>query len=270
MSEENSQEEQNADFSLEEAETEDESRSSAASRARNKTVMLSPEIAGQVRARISGDEGSTSDPFSQLLPPMGESAPNGPSAAEKPKTMSSGVHTEKSDEWGQRVGASLAEPSSPPAQPPLLRPEPAPTAAAPVEQPSFSVNKAPTPRATQKPRTSKIIGFMVSFDKEENGEVFEICAGRWLLTSRPTDHGEFILINDETISPLHAIIRATSEGKVQVLDQLSEFGTGVTKQGEDEEVEVAGSMISVEHGDIVRFGKRSFTIVMVPVVATEE
>jgi hypothetical protein len=267
MSEENSQEEQNADFSLEDAETEEESRNSAASRARNKTVMLSPEIAGQVRAKISGDDSTATDPFSQLLPPMGDAPANGPAVSEKPKAMNSGVHTEKSDEWGQRVGASFAAPSTPPAAPQFLKSEPA----APVaERTNFSVNKSAARRVEQQPRGSKIIGFMVSFDKDENGEVFEIGAGRWLLTSRPTDHGEFILINDESISPLHAIIRATSEGKVQVLDQLSEFGTGVTKAGEDEEVEVAGSMIAVGHGDTVRFGKRVFTIVMVPVPAAND
>jgi hypothetical protein len=105
---------------------------------------------------------------------------------------------------------------------------------------------------------------MVSFDEDSNGEIFEIRAGRWLVTSKPTDHGDFILINDESISPLHAIIRATAEGKVQVLDQLSEYGTGLFRAGTEEEEEIAGTMAAVSHGDIVRFGKRHFTVCMVP------
>jgi pSer/pThr/pTyr-binding forkhead associated (FHA) protein len=121
-------------------------------------------------------------------------------------------------------------------------------------------------RAPERSPKSRIVGFFISFDKLENGEVFEIRVGRWLLTSRTTDHGDNILIDDESVSPLHAIVRATSEGKLQVLDQLSEFGTGVTRVGSSNEDEVAGAMVNLSHGDKVRFGKRHFVVCIVPKV----
>lgn len=126
--------------------------------------------------------------------------------------------------------------------------------------------KRPTAAQAVAVPTSKVVGFLISFDKNKFGDVFEIRAGRWLITSRPTDHGEFILIDDETISPLHAIVRATKEGRIQVLDQLSEFGTGVIRYNESTEQEVSGTMVNVDHGDVLRLGDRRFVVVTIPVV----
>ena len=109
----------------------------------------------------------------------------------------------------------------------------------------------------------------MSFDLSEYGDVMELRAGRWLVTSRPTGHGDFLLIDDDSVSPLHAIIRITSEGKIQLLDQLSEFGTGVLRVGEEEEEEVSGAMVEVAHGDELRFGKRHFLLCKLPAVRTK-
>jgi len=113
---------------------------------------------------------------------------------------------------------------------------------------------------------SRIIAFLISFDKNRHGEIFELRVGRWIISSRPIEHGEHILIDDETISPLHGILRITEEGKIQVLDQLSEFGTGVTPFGSTDETEVVGAMIAISHGDVIRFGKRRFMTCVVPTI----
>ena len=112
----------------------------------------------------------------------------------------------------------------------------------------------------------RLVGLLVSYDVREEGEIFEIRSGRFLITSRPTDNGDYLLINDASVSPLHAIVRATEDGKIQVLDQLSEFGTGLRRSGGEEEEEVAGGLATVSHGDTVRFGKRLFVVVSIPKV----
>ena len=122
----------------------------------------------------------------------------------------------------------------------------------------------PLARVSSNSPQSKLIGMLVCFDNNPNGEIVEIRTGRWLLTSRPTDLGDFIMIEDESISPLHGIIRATHDGKVQVLDQLSEYGTTVTKSDSGEEIDIAGKMVLVDHGDTIRFGERTFTVCLVP------
>jgi len=111
---------------------------------------------------------------------------------------------------------------------------------------------------------TKIIGFLISYDKDENGEVFHIRKGRKLITSRPTEHGQYMLIEHPSVSPLHAIIRTTKDNKIQIMDQLSEHGTAITRLGSNEEVEVAGGLETVENGDILRIGEIRFLVFLLP------
>jgi hypothetical protein len=274
MSEENKKEKDTARFGVD---------TSGASRARNRTVLLTPETVGKVRSALSDEEiieGPGSDPISELLPPTNWDYAE-PRSAARTEEHDYGASVGGYEPVGKRptgkmanqapVRASYVAPAV--AHPPIIQPPPpmsppgAPISAIPRQQ-----KQQPLPRqelhtevAPHKVAArSKLIGFLVSYDKETVGEVFEVRVGRWLLTSRPTDHSEYILVPDESISPLHAIVRGTNDGKVQVLDQLSEFGTGVIRAGSDKEEEVVSSMINVSHGDIIRFGKRYFTVCIVP------
>lgn len=273
----------------------DQQRNNAASRARNRTVMLTPEMTGQVRALLYQDpeeEAASSaaastprrDPLTELLPPMdwsrSEGANNATPAGEEYSRDLAATEADRSDRSGStgKIDTDIVHEAK------TAAPEPARRAAPPAPQASFSVNPnaarqaapaAPRRAADSRPRpqaapTSRVVGFLVTYDKNKHGEVYEVRAGRWLVTSRPTDHGEYILIDDETVSPLHAIVRATKEGKVQVLDQLSEFGTGVKKQGQEEEQEVSGTMVNIDHGDVLRLGERRFVVALIPQVKTTE
>lgn len=265
-----------------------DSRGGLASRARNRTVLLTPETIGQVRATMEDDEGAT-DAVNELLPPMSwePAAPKFGGEDDGYASVGRALEEVKPQiEQPPRRGtskfsspAAARSPSIPPAlaqttvmTSPMGAPKRPKEPTASNRRPAVPSEVAAEMHAVPQraPARSKIVGFLVSFDSDEHGEVFDIRAGRWLVTSRPTDHGDFILIDDASISPLHAIIRATAEGKVQILDQLSEFGTGVLRSGAQEEEEVAGSMAAVSHGDIVRFGKRRFVVVQVPKPAGSE
>lgn len=250
---------------------ESESRGNLASRARNRTVLLTPDAVGQVRASMTGE--AVQDPMNELLPPMSweqpAAVPQSPPADEGYVGVGRAVDEIRAAQPERRSTGKFTSPvgpAAPKAQMAQTQVMPAPGGfGRPVEAPRPEPRPvAPQPAPVAARPKSKIVGFMVSFDEDSNGEIFEIRAGRWLVTSKPTDHGDFILINDESISPLHAIIRATAEGKVQVLDQLSEYGTGLFRAGTEEEEEIAGTMAAISHGDIVRFGKRHFTVCMVP------
>lgn len=293
--------------------SDDKSRTQAASRARNRTVMLTPEMTGQVRALLYQDQGEATpaaddarrDPINELLPPVDWSRPDrqnppafGGDTAREPNMATDDFGrdlTPHADlERGERSG-STGKISQAPIQEALAHQSAAPEAvrrqAPAAGGPGFSVNAASSgsgrqnaapaaspgigarrfgadPRQQKPAPTSRIVGFLISFDKEKNGEVHEIRAGRWLVTSRPTDQGEYLLIEDPSVSPLHAIVRATKDGKIEVLDQLSEFGTSVIKGGTGEEIDAAGVRVAVGHGDIVRFGERAFIICTVPKLAS--
>lgn len=243
---------------LEEQEAEESTSADAASRARNQTVMLTPEMTGQVRALLNRGEGRP-DPLSDILPPVSWDE-------EQSATKPAGKEREISDRNATTVYQTeelLSEPEAAP-QPQVTVSSHHLSAEAVQPQPQVQAAPGVQPPFRSLARTSPLVGFLVSYDKEENGEVYEVCAGRWLITSKHTDHGEYLLIDDPTISPLHAILRATRDGTVQILDQLSEFGTSIKPVGADEEEDVAGTMMTVQHGARIRFGERRFVLCLIP------
>ncbi len=275
----------------------DKKKGVSSSRARNRTVMLTPEMTGQVRALLHKEQPSdvgTPDPLEELLPPMvdwdgAQSRPSGDGGTK----VDNAPHGEPAPQFNRRPDSSAGlfgnvaarqEPGSfdpmtsvgggmQTREVPTIQPHQPQTAPSAGSNPSFSVNPTPPSAAPVASAgasrvwltgKSKIVGMLVSYDNDPNGEVFPVRSGRWLITSRATDHGDYIIIDDETISPLHAIIRATKDGKLQVLDQLSEHGTGVIRAGEDEEIEIAGGLEPLHHGDTVRFGERYYLVSLVP------
>ncbi|MCB0358610.1 MAG: FHA domain-containing protein, partial [Bdellovibrionales bacterium] len=216
---------------------------------------------------LGGDEPRESgrrDPLADLLPPMsGEHMRSEPRPSEALAESTGGFFRQEEDAEERDPTGRMRRANQTRAQ--MLEPAEGAGMSGGAAAPRVSVRVpgATSPVVSSSPR-SRVVGFLISYDADENGEVFELRAGRWLLTSRPTDHGDYILVDDESISPLHAIIRATKEGVIQVLDQLSEFGSAVTKAGSSDEEEITGSMVKVAHGDCIRFGERRFIVCLIP------
>lgn len=108
-----------------------------------------------------------------------------------------------------------------------------------------------------------LVGFLISYDKNENGTVFELRAGRLIVTSEFAGTGNFLYLNNQTVSPMHAILRCSKGAPVQVLDQLSECGTKIVSKGDNETKELAGDKGTLKHGDTVFFGERSFKVCLI-------
>jgi len=68
---------------------------------------------------------------------------------------------------------------------------------------------------------------------------------------------------------MHAIVRICEGGEIQVLDQLSEYGTKIMKADSGEEEELSGDKGSIGHGDMILFGKRKFHVCLVSRVEEE-
>jgi hypothetical protein len=108
--------------------------------------------------------------------------------------------------------------------------------------------------------SSMLMGFMVSFDENPYGEAFEIREGRTIISSDlPMSGGTVLLIEDASVGSMHAVLKAESNGTLILLDQLSESGTFVRVQG-GEEQQLSGDRAIIKHGDMVRFGSRSFKV----------
>ena len=270
--------------------SESQEQTDSASRARNRTVMLTPEMTGQVRAVLNKDKLDIknppvpgSDAVKDLLPPMGwggEEETDGGFSSFQPVIKSAPTPIEddfaegnEKIESAPRFGQGFNETEVQMVRESGLKSGDTMHDMDTHQRPSFTVNPAKkdiTPASSHAlqpvapKRKGKVIAFLVSYDKEKTGEIFEVSAGRWLITSKPTEHSDYIMLEDETVSPLHAFIRATDNGKVQVLDQLSEFGTFVIAPGATQEEEITGAMVALEHGSIVRFGNRRFVVCIIP------
>lgn len=263
-------------------------KSGMASRARNRTVMLSPEMTGQVRAMLNkgNDQSSSNEKVSndwsrlEVGKPVEKIASVAAAVEDIFSSSNESVGRNNNFQGGQNNPRNTGKMNQDVINQVIGNVNRNPV---PVER-NTAVSTTPVyanPSSAMKQEnfveqkkevsaTSRLVGFLISFDNNEFGEMFEVRAGRWIITSRQTEQGECLVIKDQSISPMHAVVRVTKEGKVQILDQLSEYGTGITKVGSTEETDVSGSMTEVEHGDMVRFGKRHFVVCLVPNYRTPE
>ena len=260
-----------------------DSEGGTAPRARNRTVMLTPEMTGQLRSRMvrdalqrEVDEGVQSEPsvHEEVEQPLQHTQPVMQHSFQPVESHDHGFVRPRDTAKIQAASLVHAEEPAPHAHSAVsyaasgytTQPEP-------EHQPVQHVQQklaAPHPVEEEEPsegvcwsKKTPIVGFLVSYDREENGEVIELRQGRLMITSEKIAHGDYLIIHDETVSPMHAILRITASGEMQLLDQLSEHGTKIRKLGSEEEDELSGDRCTVGHGDLITFGKRSYHVCLV-------
>jgi hypothetical protein len=108
-------------------------------------------------------------------------------------------------------------------------------------------------------RPSKLIGFLVSFDSDRFGSYVELREGRLVISSEASPTENSLVINDSSVSPMHAIMRIAADGTVLILDQLSEHGTRIKRAGGTEEC-LMGDKSSLSQGDMVIFGECAYHV----------
>lgn len=282
--------------------------SDGAVRARNRTVMLTPEITGQVRARLSREnESEERTPSVMGLPePDGDFVSPRPQLGHTPEYDMEIGHEDMAAEprYPERPSAAngfnpIAREThhiAPPVQdveatsslPPQRRETPV-INLGPSEPENYENDyqprrsSKPTPTRAHKPvfdddegtseasgddrivwlKKTPVVGFLVSYDSDPNGQVFYIRSGRMIVSSEQPNGGNYLQLADETVSPMHAILRVTEDAQVQVLDNLSEYGTTIVKPSSGEEISLSGDKAMVAHGDVIRFGKRSFSVCLI-------
>ena len=221
--------------------------SESSTRARNRTVMLTPEITGQVRARLAQElEGGSGSSGNDFGTPTGRNseAPSSP----RPGASFASLPSPGGDTGPQSFTTPVAKPVGGGYSDPT-----------PIRESSSRAKPVSNQRMVWTKETP-VVGFLVSFDANPNGEIFELRSGRLIVTSEPAAGGSYMVVEDSSVSPMHAILRISTTGEVQVLDQLSEFGTHIKRFGVEEEEHISGEKSSIEHGDIIKFGNRTFHV----------
>ena len=142
------------------------------------------------------------------------------------------------------------------------------------QQPQYETEAMPIERSLKPEEiywknNTQLVGFLVSFDYEPNGSYLELRVGRLIVSSKFEGSGNCLVLQDESVSPMHAIMRITLGNSVQVLDQLSESGTRIQRAGGGEEQFLSGEKSTLSHGDVIVFGDRSFYVCLIMVDAVE-
>lgn len=112
---------------------------------------------------------------------------------------------------------------------------------------------------------TKLVAFLVSFDALSSGEAFALREGRWVVSSVPLGiPGLTLLINDKSVSAVHATLAVNADGQIKIQDHFSEGGTGIVRGPNAVEEAVKDAVQLVTHGDLLRFGTRSFRLCVIP------
>ena len=103
-------------------------------------------------------------------------------------------------------------------------------------------------------KLGKLVGFLVSYVSDPMGRYVELREGRLLVTSGESSSDSSLVILDESVSAMHAIMRIAADGAILILDQLSEHGTRIRRAEGGKVDSLMGDKSSLGHGDVVIFG----------------
>jgi hypothetical protein len=116
-------------------------------------------------------------------------------------------------------------------------------------------------------KPAKLVGFLVSYVSDSMGSYIELREGRLLVTSGGSSTDSCLVIADDSVSPMHAIMRISVDGSILILDQLSEHGTRIRRAESGKEESLMGDKSSLCHGDVVIFGECEYHVVVMGAAA---
>ncbi|MBX7138894.1 MAG: hypothetical protein K1X83_13040 [Oligoflexia bacterium] len=105
-------------------------------------------------------------------------------------------------------------------------------------------------------QSSRLIGWLISYDLDALGKAYEIRAGRTLITSGNGDGRRTITISSSDLSAPHLAMNASAKHTLQVQDIFSEAGSFITRNGSSEEQPLSGPA-EIKHGDWLRIGTKA-------------
>jgi len=111
-------------------------------------------------------------------------------------------------------------------------------------------------------KLGKLVGFLVSYVSDAMGRYVELREGRLLVTSGESSSDSALVIFDESVSPMHAIMRISADGTILILDQLSEHGTRIRRAESGKVESLMGDKSTLCHGDVVIFGECEYHVVV--------
>jgi len=100
--------------------------------------------------------------------------------------------------------------------------------------------------------TERLVGWLVSYDLDENGYSFQILSGRTFISKEALGLEKEIEIQDDSLSTPHLVLLATQDHTLYVEDIFSEAGT-YYQRGNDTEKQI-WEPTELKHGDWLIIG----------------
>lgn len=112
-----------------------------------------------------------------------------------------------------------------------------------------------------------LLGWFIHFGQDPRGTSVEVRSGRFFL-GRQKLRGSDMVIADSTVSTPHCLITSSAQDGITIQDLMSEQGTFVKRARTNNYVPVQ-QVITLEHGDWVRFGQYEVMVCLVPYSAKQ-
>lgn len=116
--------------------------------------------------------------------------------------------------------------------------------------------------STKVGREGVLVGWFVSYGVNQSGASQEIRSGQFFI-GRQRLRDNDLLIQDDSVSTPHLLIRAADQGGFLVQDLLSEEGTYIKRAGQSEFTRCE-EPTKVSHGDTLRIGRYETLVCLLP------
>jgi hypothetical protein len=107
-----------------------------------------------------------------------------------------------------------------------------------------------------------LLGWFVNYEQDSRGLAGELRAGRFFIGRQRLRKNDMV-IADSAISTPHCLIAASRTEGLKIQDLMSEQGTFIKRKGKDSFVQI-NDVVTVEHGDCLRFGGYEVLVCLVP------
>ena len=112
-----------------------------------------------------------------------------------------------------------------------------------------------------------LLGWFIHFGQDPRGMSVEVRSGRFFL-GRQKLRASDMVIADSTVSTPHCLITSSAQDGITIQDLMSEQGTFIKRARSDSYAPVQ-QVMTLEHGDWVRFGQYEVMVCLVPYSAKQ-
>lgn len=124
-----------------------------------------------------------------------------------------------------------------------------------------AIKFAAKPKAVAVPKKrGRLFGWLVDY-RNSDGEAIEIREGKFFVTRSSLKELDLVL-DEESISTPHAVVRASVESGLEVQDLMSDKGV-FFKTKSDSDFEKKEERFAIKHGDWVKFGDVEYLVALI-------